>query len=143
MKSQIETTDVIRKFSLNIDGNGIELVKNILRKIHKQIKKVDLSEEKERKSGCFGMNSVSDTCVWYPTTESNYPSGGCCGYGVDGKPLRYDSVDKQCKGGASSVLCYNTCPPWGNFPSCIKFPLEFCMNIGSSSYGFYYPVEIF
>lgn len=47
-KSQVEITETIRKFSSDIKGEDIELAKNILRKIHEKIKKVELETEKER-----------------------------------------------------------------------------------------------
>lgn len=49
IKSQVETTETVRKFSSDIKGEGIELVKNILRKIHRKIRKVNLEPEKEKK----------------------------------------------------------------------------------------------
>lgn len=41
MASQVEQTERVLEFARDISGEGIELAKNILRKIHSQIKKVD------------------------------------------------------------------------------------------------------
>lgn len=47
-RSQVETTETIKEFASDIKGEGIELVKNILRKIHKEIRKIELEPEKEK-----------------------------------------------------------------------------------------------
>jgi len=48
-KSQIKITETIKKFSSGIEGEGIELVKDILCKIHREIRKIELDPEKEKK----------------------------------------------------------------------------------------------
>lgn len=47
VKSQIRTTKIVSNFSSDIKGGGIELVNNILKKIHKKIRKIELEPEKE------------------------------------------------------------------------------------------------
>ncbi|MFH0752308.1 MAG: hypothetical protein V1914_01795 [archaeon] len=49
MKSQIETTEIIQNFAKDIQGEGIELAKAILKKIHQNLKKIEMPEEEEHK----------------------------------------------------------------------------------------------
>ncbi len=49
MKSQVEVTKEIEDFARDITGEGFELSKNIGRKIHNTIKKIELPDEEEKK----------------------------------------------------------------------------------------------
>lgn len=48
-RSQVKVTKIVKKFSSDIKGEGIKLVKNILHKMHKEIRKIDLDLKKEKK----------------------------------------------------------------------------------------------
>ena len=47
MKSQVKVTPLVIDFSKDIPGKDFELIKNILKKIHRTIKKIELDDHEK------------------------------------------------------------------------------------------------